>query len=54
MNRVHSRHDPERFAEYRHFIFALHDRTFECVANTIEVLDGPVDRDLLAFMWNAL
>jgi hypothetical protein len=54
INRVHRSHDPERFAEYRHFIFAFHDRTFECVAREIEVLDVPVYRDLLAFMSQAL
>ena len=32
MNRVHSRHRPEMFAGYRHFIWTFHDRLFECVA----------------------
>jgi hypothetical protein len=32
MNRVHERHDPERFRQLRHFVFAFHDSTFECIA----------------------
>ena len=32
MNSVHPYHRPERFAELRHFIFAFHDTTFECIA----------------------
>ena len=33
MNRVHPRHDPTRFERLRHFVFAFHDSTFECVAH---------------------
>jgi hypothetical protein len=33
MNSVHPRHDPERFlAGLRHYVFAFHDSTFECIA----------------------
>lgn len=32
MNAVHPHHKPEHFASYRHFVFAFHDTTFECVA----------------------
>jgi hypothetical protein len=32
MNSVHPYHRAERFAELRHFIFAFHDSTFECIA----------------------
>jgi len=32
MNAVHPSHDPKRFERYRHFIFAFHDTTFECIA----------------------
>lgn len=32
MNAVHPYHDPKSFEELRHFIFAFHDSTFECVA----------------------
>ena len=32
MNAVHPHHRPEPFASYRHFVFAFHDTTFECVA----------------------
>jgi hypothetical protein len=36
MNRVHRYHEPEHFAKYRHFVFAFHDSTFECVATALE------------------
>lgn len=32
MNAVHPYHKPAMFEAYRHFIFAFHDSTFECVA----------------------
>ena len=32
MNSVHPAHRDEHFAHLRHFIFAFHDTTFECVA----------------------
>ena len=32
VNSVHPYHRPEYFASYRHFVFAFHDSTFECVA----------------------
>jgi hypothetical protein len=34
MNAVHPNHRPERFARFHHFIFAFHDTTFECVAES--------------------
>ena len=38
MNSVHHRHNRERFLEgLRHFVFAFHDSTFECVAHGFEV-----------------
>lgn len=38
MNAVHPQHDRERFlAGRRHFVFAFHDSTFECVARGFEV-----------------
>jgi hypothetical protein len=37
MNAVHPCHRPERFARYRHFIFAFHDTTFECVAESFSI-----------------
>ena len=45
MNRVHSRHDPKFFAKYRHFIFAFHDATFECIAEGLEfeLRDGSLE-----------
>lgn len=33
MNRGHPKHDASRFGALRHFVFTLHDNTFECVAN---------------------
>jgi hypothetical protein len=32
MNSVHPDHNPKRFDELKHFVFAFHDSTFECVA----------------------
>lgn len=37
MNAVHPCHRPEHFARYRHFIFAFHDTTFECIAEAFSV-----------------
>lgn len=37
MNAVHPRHIPELFKDYRHFIFAFHDSTFECIAKEFSV-----------------
>lgn len=38
MNSVHPRHDRERYLDgRRHFVFAFHDSTFECVAEWFEV-----------------
>ncbi len=37
MNSVHPYHKPERFEKYRHFVFAFHDSTFECVAESFEI-----------------
>ena len=34
MNSVHPDHLPSQFADFRHFIFAFHDTTFECVASS--------------------
>lgn len=38
MNSVHPRHDPDRFADERHFIFTFRDSTFECIARAFEVV----------------
>lgn len=38
MNRVHPRHQPERFASLRHFILTFHDSTLECVAHDVELV----------------
>ena len=32
MNRVHPHHNDARFDRLRHFIWAFHDSTFECLA----------------------
>ena len=37
MNAVHPRHRAELFAKLRHFIFAFHDSTFECVAQGLHI-----------------
>ena len=37
MNSVHPHHRPERFATLKHYIFAFHDTTFECVAESFSV-----------------
>ncbi len=37
MNAVHPYHRPELFARYHHFIFAFHDTTFECIAESFQV-----------------
>lgn len=45
MNSVHPYHDRQRFLELkRHFIFAFHDSTFECIANSfdISILNGSI------------
>jgi hypothetical protein len=44
MNAVHPYHRAERFLEYRHYVFAFHDRTFECIAEgfTVSLQAGSV------------
>jgi hypothetical protein len=37
MNSVHRHHKPDRFWNRRHFIFAFHDTTFECVADGFDL-----------------
>jgi hypothetical protein len=37
MNSVHPHHRPKAYTICRHFIFAFHDSTFECIANGFEV-----------------
>lgn len=37
MNSVHPCHRPQHYAKYRHFVFAFHDTTFECVAEEFHV-----------------
>ena len=37
MNSVHPYHRPEQFAGFKHFIFAFHDTTFECIALSYSV-----------------
>jgi hypothetical protein len=46
MNAVHPRHRPEAFAELKHYVFAFHDSTFECIARgfTASLVDGPLAR----------
>lgn len=44
MNAVHPYHRPQRFAAFRHFVFAFHDSTFECIATGLkaETRSGPL------------
>ena len=37
MNSVHPYHRPEHFAKYKHYVFAFHDTTFECIAEGFAV-----------------
>jgi hypothetical protein len=37
MNSVHPYHRREAFSAFRHFVFAFHDSTFECVAEDFSV-----------------
>ena len=37
MNSVHPYHKPEHFQKYKHFIFAFHDSTFECIAECFNI-----------------
>ena len=51
MNSVHPRHDPTRFARYKHYVFAFHDSTFECVAENFTVTEHSAPPEsLLALM----
>ncbi len=44
MNSVHPHNRPERFWQLSHFVFAFHDSTFECVAEsfTADTVSGPM------------
>lgn len=46
MNAVHEHHVPETFASLRHYVFAFHDSTFECVAHSFTAVEveGPLAR----------
>ena len=37
MNRVHPRHNPDRYWKKQHLIFAFHDSTFECICDNFKV-----------------
>ena len=37
MNRVHRQHSDAMFDDLRHFIFAFHDSTFECLAHEFDI-----------------
>jgi hypothetical protein len=39
MNSVHPYHRPQRYAELKHYVFAFHDSTFECVAKDFTVTE---------------
>lgn len=46
MNRVHPKHDPQRYATLRHFILGFHDSVFECIATaySVQTLAMPIDQ----------
>lgn len=37
INKVHARFDPDRWKEVKHYLFAFHDETFECLALSHQV-----------------
>lgn len=39
MNSVHPYHRPERYKQLKHYVFAFHDSTFECVAESFTVTE---------------
>jgi hypothetical protein len=41
MDRVHPSHNPARFRQLRHFIWAFHDSTFECIAERYDASVHP-------------
>lgn len=55
MNSVHPYHKSERFERLRHFVFAFHDSTFECVADgfTVSEHEGSLE-SLLPVMQSRL
>jgi hypothetical protein len=55
MNSVHPYHSPERFDGLKHFVFAFHDSTFECVAEgfTVSEHEGSLE-GLLPLVWGRL
>jgi hypothetical protein len=55
MNSVHHSHSPERFERLKHFVFAFHDSTFECVAEgfTVTEHEGSLE-SLLPLIWSRL
>lgn len=40
MNRVHPRHRDENYSDFRHFVLAFHDSTFECIARSYAIDTG--------------
>ena len=44
-NRVHEHHNPESYARLKHYVFAFHDSTFECIAEGFEITlrEGSLD-----------
>ena len=45
MNSVHPYHNPRRFERLKHYVFAFHDSTFECVAEgfTVSEQEGSLE-----------
>jgi len=47
MNSVHPSHRAERFQRLKHFVFAFHDSTFECIAEGYAISDHQGSLQLL-------
>ncbi len=43
MNRVHPGHDAQRFEALMHFVLTFHDRTFECIAEGVGLVETLVN-----------
>jgi len=43
MNSVHPRHNPKMYDDLKHYVFAFHDSTFECIARGFDatIVTGP-------------
>src|SRR6185437_11809106 len=42
IDKVHPRHNPEKWEKYKHYILTFHDNMFECIAQDFEVREENV------------